>query len=66
MFCLGVVVVCRCLSSTHVFLLGSSWSCIDVTCDLLACRYMIAFSHCLCSLYSGEILCLVCGGCATS
>jgi hypothetical protein len=55
MFCLDVVVVCRCVSSTDVFLWGSSWSCIDV-CVLLACRYMIAFSPCMCSLYLREVL----------
>jgi hypothetical protein len=37
MFCLDVVVVCRCVSSTDVFLRGSSWSCIDVVCVLLTC-----------------------------
>jgi hypothetical protein len=48
--------VCRCFSCTDVFIWGFSWSCIDVVCILLACRYAIAFSPCT---YS----CLVCGGC---
>jgi heme exporter protein D len=55
MFCLDVAVVCRCVSSTDVFLSGSSWSCIDLVSDLLACRYMGAFSPCIwekcCVLY---------------
>jgi hypothetical protein len=63
MFCLDVVVLCRRVSSTDVFLWGSTWSCIDVVCVLLACRYMIAFSPCLCSLYLEEGLCLVRCGC---
>jgi hypothetical protein len=58
-----VIVVSGCVSSTDVFLWGSSWSCTDVVCILLACRYTIACSPCLCSLCLEEILCLVCGGC---
>jgi hypothetical protein len=32
----------------------------------LVCRYVIAFSHCLCFLCYGEVLCFVCGGCETA
>lgn len=59
MFCLVVVVVCRRLS----FIWASAWSCIDVACVLLASRYMIAFSPCLCSLYLREVLCPARGAC---
>jgi hypothetical protein len=48
-----------------MLLWGSSWSCIDVVCVLLACRYMTVFSPCLCSLHLGEVLRLACGGCET-
>jgi hypothetical protein len=34
-------------------------------CFLLAYGRRIAFSPCLCSLYMGEMVCFVCGGCAT-
>jgi hypothetical protein len=37
---------------------GSFLRFIDV-CVLLACGYVVAFSPCLCSLYLGEMLCLV-------
>jgi hypothetical protein len=63
MFCLDVVVEHRCVPSIDVFLRGSSWSFIDVVCVLLARRYETAFSLCLHSLFLGEVLCLVCGGC---
>jgi hypothetical protein len=59
MFRLAVVVVYRCVSSTDVFIWGSFWSCVDVVCVLLACRYVIMFSPCLCFLYEGQVLCLV-------
>jgi hypothetical protein len=62
MFCMDAEVVYRCVSSADVFLWGSSWSCIAVVCSLLACRYVTAFSPCLCSLYLGKELCLVSGG----
>jgi hypothetical protein len=65
MFSLDAVVVCSCVSSTYVFFYRSSWSCIGVVCAVLACRHMIVFSPCLCSLYFGEVLCLVRGGCET-
>jgi hypothetical protein len=65
MFCLDVAVACRFVSSTNVFLWGSSWSCVDVIHVLLVCRYMTAFSPCFCSLYLGEVLCIVCDGCET-
>jgi hypothetical protein len=61
MFCLDVVIVSRCISTTNVFLWGSSWFCIDVF-VLLACRYVIAFSRGLCFLCC-VVLCLLCGGC---
>jgi hypothetical protein len=54
------------VSCTDVLLWGSFWSWIDVVCVLLACRYMTAFSPCLCSLYLGEVLCLVFVGCETT
>jgi hypothetical protein len=64
-FCLNIIVVCTCVSSTDVFLCGSSWSCIDVF-VLFAFRCRVVFSPCLCSLYSGDVLCvLLCGGCGT-
>jgi hypothetical protein len=47
MFCLNAVVVCRCASSSDVFRLSSSWSCIDVASVMLACRHMNAFSPCV-------------------
>lgn len=47
MFCVGVVVVCRCVSSTDVFLWGSFWSGIELICVLLAYRYVITFRPCL-------------------
>jgi hypothetical protein len=53
------------VSYTDVFLWGSSRSFIDVIYVLLACRYMIASAPCLCSLYLGEVLCLMCGDCET-
>lgn len=59
MFCLVVVVVWRRVS----FIWPSAWPCIDVGCVLLASRYMIAVSLCLCSLYLREVLCPACGGC---
>jgi hypothetical protein len=64
-FCLDVVVVHRYVSSARVIIWGSSWSCVDVICVLLACKYVIASSPCLCSLCLGEVLCLVGGGCET-
>jgi hypothetical protein len=30
--CLNIVVVCRCVSSTDVFVWDSSWSCVGVVC----------------------------------
>jgi hypothetical protein len=42
MFRLDVVVVCRCVSSTDVFLWASSWSCIEA-CVLLPYRYVTVF-----------------------
>jgi hypothetical protein len=65
MFCLDVVVECRCVFSTDVFLWDPSCSCNYIVYVLLACMYMIAFSPCLCSLYVGVMLCLICGGCET-
>jgi hypothetical protein len=65
MFGLDVVVVCKNISSTDVLLWGSSWSCTEVVCVLLACMYITAFSPCLCYLYLGEVLRLACGGCET-
>jgi hypothetical protein len=62
MFYLGAVVVHS--SSTDLFLWRYSLPHTDV-CVLLTCGYMTAFSPCLCSLYLGEVLCLVCGGCKT-
>jgi hypothetical protein len=37
-----------------------------VVCILLAFMFVVVFSHSLCSLYFGEVLCLVCGGCETT
>jgi hypothetical protein len=42
--------------SADVFIWGSPWSCIDVVCVLVACRYMIEFPPCSCSLYLGEVM----------
>jgi hypothetical protein len=41
---LDVVGLCRSVSSTDVFLWGSSWSCTDAACALLACMYMYIVS----------------------
>jgi hypothetical protein len=54
MYCLGVVVVCRHVSSTHVFLWGLSWPFINVVCVLLLCGYVIAYSPCYVFLVFGE------------
>jgi hypothetical protein len=59
MFYLDVVVVCRCVSSTDVFLWGSYWSFIDEICVLLACKYVIAFLPCLCFVFFDKC-CLLC------
>jgi hypothetical protein len=37
-----------CLDVVDVYLWGSSWSFVDVMCVLLACKYVITFSSCLC------------------
>jgi hypothetical protein len=65
MLCPDVVVASRCVSSTDVFVWDSSWSCTDTSCVLLDFMYMIAFYPCPCSLYFGEVFCLVFGGCGT-
>jgi hypothetical protein len=46
MFCLAVVVVCRCVSSTDVFHWDSHCSCTGVVCVLLACS-VIEFPPCV-------------------
>jgi hypothetical protein len=43
-FCLDVVVVCRCASSFSEFLWGSYWFYVIVYVFLLACSYVIAIS----------------------
>jgi hypothetical protein len=58
MFCLDLVVYVDLSLLPMYFFGGSSWSCIDVVCVLLACRYMNAFSPCLRSLYLGEVFVL--------
>jgi hypothetical protein len=57
-FCLDIVVACRRVSSTDVFFGGSSLLCIDVVYVLLACKCVIEFYPCSCSLYLGEVSCM--------
>jgi hypothetical protein len=65
MFCLDVIVVCRC-NVCWFLSLGFFRSYIDAVCVLRACRCMIAFAPCFCSSNLGEeMLCPVCVGCET-
>jgi hypothetical protein len=57
--------MCVGVSLLPMFICGSSWFPIDVLCVLFACRHMIAFSPCLCSLRLGKVLRPAYGGCDT-
>jgi hypothetical protein len=39
---------------------------VRLVCVVLASMFVIAVSHSLCSMYLGEVFCLVCGGCEIS
>jgi hypothetical protein len=63
MFCQEIVIVFtnKCVPFAGVFG-GFPCSCIDLVYALLACTYIINSSPSLCSLYLGEVLCLLYSG----